>query len=133
VFSFREKVRGGLSTHRFDVKTDGGDGGHYFAQLQLVQNGGLARRVKAHHQNTHVLLGHELCPYCAKDVSLRRQSAGKAKRGSRQHNGIMPISGAEMNGGQTPRAPLKLFNDIRCNNRNAAASIGLGKGTLTMV
>ena len=75
--------KGFSKAHRFDVKTDGRDGGDYFAQLELVQNGGLARSVKAHHEDAHVLLGHELGPYCAKDVSLRRQSAGNGKQKDR--------------------------------------------------
>ena len=40
--------------------TDGGDGGHYFSQLELVQDGCLARRVQTHHKDPHFLLAHEI-------------------------------------------------------------------------
>ena len=40
--------------------TDGGDGGHYFSQLELVQDGCLARRVQTHHKDPHFLLSEEI-------------------------------------------------------------------------
>jgi len=41
------------------VEADGGDGGHNLAELQLIQNRGLARSVKPNHENTHLLLREE--------------------------------------------------------------------------
>ena len=43
-----------------DVEADGRDGGHDLAQLELVQDGGLAGRVEADHEDAHVLLAEEL-------------------------------------------------------------------------
>ena len=39
--------------------TDGWDGCHDLAELQLVQDGGLTGSVKTHHQNAHLLLSEE--------------------------------------------------------------------------
>ncbi len=38
------------------VRTDCGDGGDDFTQLQLVEDGGLAGRIETDHQNAHLLL-----------------------------------------------------------------------------
>ena len=40
-------------------RTDGGNGGHDFTQLQLVEDGGLSGSVQADHQNSHLLLAPE--------------------------------------------------------------------------
>jgi len=46
--------------HRLDVKPDGRDGGNDLAQLELVEDGRLARGVEPHHEDAHVLLPEEL-------------------------------------------------------------------------
>ncbi len=38
------------------VRTDCGDGGDDFTQLQLVEDGGLPGRIETDHQNAHLLL-----------------------------------------------------------------------------
>lgn len=43
-------VREGL-----DVESDGWDGRHGLIELELVQDGGLARGIEAQHQNAHFL------------------------------------------------------------------------------
>ena len=35
------------------VRTNGGDGGHNFAKLQLVKDGRLSGSIKANHQYSH--------------------------------------------------------------------------------
>mmetsp|Transcript_4866 Transcript_4866/g.14537 ORF Transcript_4866/g.14537 Transcript_4866/m.14537 type:complete len:215 (+) Transcript_4866:85-729(+) len=42
------------------VEPDGWDGGDDLSKLQLVQDGGLTRIIKAHHENTHLLLVAQL-------------------------------------------------------------------------
>jgi len=42
-----------------NVKADGRDSGDNFAELELVEDGGLASSVKTDHQNAHLLLLHE--------------------------------------------------------------------------
>lgn len=37
-------------------RTDSGDGGDDFTELELVQNGGLSGSVKTNHKNAHLLL-----------------------------------------------------------------------------
>jgi hypothetical protein len=41
------------------VRTDSGDRGDNFAQLEFVQNGGLSGSIKTDHQNAHLLLAPE--------------------------------------------------------------------------
>jgi len=43
-----------------DVEANGGDGGHDLAKLELVQDGGLASRIEADHEDAHILLAEEL-------------------------------------------------------------------------
>ena len=43
-----------------DVEADRGDGGDNLAKLELVQDGGLASRVKPDHQDAHILLAEQL-------------------------------------------------------------------------
>lgn len=38
-----------------DVEADGGDGGNVLAQLELVEDGGLAGGVEAEHEQAHLL------------------------------------------------------------------------------
>jgi hypothetical protein len=47
------------SGHVKGRRTDGRDGGDDLAQLELIENGGLAGSVKTNHQNAHLLLLHE--------------------------------------------------------------------------
>jgi len=54
------------------VRTNGGDGRDDFAELQLVENGGLSGGVKTNHQNTHLLLPPEL----VKDLRERETHLG---------------------------------------------------------
>ena len=42
-----------------NLPTDGGDGCHDFAQLQLVQNCGFTGGIETNHENTHVPLAKE--------------------------------------------------------------------------
>eukprot|EP00327_Prymnesium_parvum_P018964 CAMPEP_0113240970 /NCGR_PEP_ID=MMETSP0008_2-20120614/6546_1 /TAXON_ID=97485 /ORGANISM="Prymnesium parvum" /LENGTH=245 /DNA_ID=CAMNT_0000088345 /DNA_START=136 /DNA_END=874 /DNA_ORIENTATION=- /assembly_acc=CAM_ASM_000153 len=49
-----------LVLNRLHVEADRGDGGDDLAKLELVENGGLARGVKAHHEDAHILLAEEL-------------------------------------------------------------------------
>ena len=44
--------KGGLGWQR----TDGGDRGHDFTQLELIQDGRLSGGVESDHQNAHLLL-----------------------------------------------------------------------------
>ena len=46
-----------------DVETDGRDGVHRLAQLQLVEDGGLSGRVQAEHQDPHLLVAEHLGHY----------------------------------------------------------------------
>lgn len=39
--------------------TNGGDRGHDFTQLELVEDGGLSGSVQSDHQNSHLLLAPE--------------------------------------------------------------------------
>mmetsp|Transcript_2779 Transcript_2779/g.10083 ORF Transcript_2779/g.10083 Transcript_2779/m.10083 type:complete len:242 (+) Transcript_2779:67-792(+) len=48
-----------LVLDRLDVETDGGNGGHDLAKLELVEDGRLPSRVKTHHQDAHLLLGEQ--------------------------------------------------------------------------
>ena len=43
-----------------DVEANRGDGGHDLAELELVEDGGLAGGVEADHQDAHILLAEEL-------------------------------------------------------------------------
>lgn len=47
-------------SHRLHVEAHGGDGGHRLAQLQLVQDGCLAGRVQAQHEDPHLLVPEDL-------------------------------------------------------------------------
>mmetsp|Transcript_123679 Transcript_123679/g.346365 ORF Transcript_123679/g.346365 Transcript_123679/m.346365 type:complete len:267 (+) Transcript_123679:81-881(+) len=51
-----------LVLHRLDVEADGRDGRHDLAELELVQDRGLARCIEADHEDAHLLLTHEALP-----------------------------------------------------------------------
>ena len=52
-----------LVLYRLDVEAYCGYGGDNLAQLELVENGGLAGRVQAHHENAHLLLAEQATEY----------------------------------------------------------------------
>ena len=56
-----------LVLDRLHVEANGRDRGHDLAELELVQDGGLAGGVEADHQDAHVLLAEEL----AEDLAER--------------------------------------------------------------
>lgn len=49
--------------------TDGGDSGDDFAELELVENGGLSGSIQTHHENSHLLLG-EIQEFCNPQTHL---------------------------------------------------------------
>mmetsp|Transcript_30103 Transcript_30103/g.97097 ORF Transcript_30103/g.97097 Transcript_30103/m.97097 type:complete len:265 (-) Transcript_30103:53-847(-) len=51
-----------------DVEADGGDGGDDLAQLELVQDGGLAGRVQTNHQDADIFLAKEAEEKCLGDT-----------------------------------------------------------------
>lgn len=50
---------------RLDVEADRGDGGDDLAELELVEDGGLAGGVQTHHQYPHLLLAEQPCEQAA--------------------------------------------------------------------
>lgn len=48
-----------------DVEADGGNGGNVLAELQLVQDGGLAGSVETEHEQTHFLGPEDLAHHLA--------------------------------------------------------------------
>lgn len=44
----------------FHIESDGWDCGHDFAQLELVENSGLTRSIKSHHEDAHLLLAKQI-------------------------------------------------------------------------
>ena len=48
-----------LVFNRFHVEADGRDCGDNLAELQLIENGGLAGSIQSNHKDTHLLLGEK--------------------------------------------------------------------------
>ena len=48
--------------------TDGGDGGHDLAELQLVEDGGLTGRIQPDHEDPHLLLAKEALEQASENV-----------------------------------------------------------------
>jgi hypothetical protein len=53
-----------LVLDRLHIETHGGRGVDYLAQLELIQNGRLACRIEAHHQQAAVLVRDHAVPQC---------------------------------------------------------------------
>lgn len=96
-----------------DVEADGGDGGDVLAELELVEDGGLARGVETQHEQAHLLgsedLAHhlgELATHCGGlflgflvEYSVRRRVA--VERGGRtgeaeRRRGRLMFDGSEL-------------------------------------
>ena len=79
--------------------TDGGDGGHDLAELELVEDGGLSGGVEPHHEDPHLLLGEQpaeqLCerePHLfplACSAELKNQNADQSL--ARPSRGLRPL------------------------------------------
>ena len=66
------------------IKSDGGDGGDDFSELELVQDGGLTGCIETHHQNSHLFLGkqpaeelRERKPHFSIEFSWRNEEGSK--------------------------------------------------------
>jgi hypothetical protein len=54
-----DKIAFSVAT-RTNVETNGGDGGHDLAQLELVKHSGLSSSIESNHEDTHLLFAEAL-------------------------------------------------------------------------